>query len=604
MLNARCLSRATATATSAAPPLCRHIASKARSQVRTASHPYAQRRQQHFVRSVAAVTLLAATASAWQWSRGEPIFREVHAEEPPNAAPSEPELQFEKPRRQPTSEEDNRAIISSQHLQVVKSWENPGVYAWGSNSGRVVAPDSQDTFVKTPRRIPFFDGVLLRDIKMDRNFAAAVDEKGDLLQWGADFSKDMAQPTRTLRGKNLVSVALSRDRIVALSARGDVYSIPVSQEDQKVGPKPASTSWIPFWGSAENNMSYRIRTPANLAWNERVTDIASGLEHALLLTSSGRVFSFASGTQDFPSKGQLGIPGLTWQTRPAGAFDMTHEVATLKGFPVSKIATGDYHSLVCDAAGRAFAFGDNSAGQLGFENYEAIHIDAPSLLPTQRLYAGTARQASVTNVFAGGNTSFLTIEAAKPSGLASDSDRITADTWAFGFGLTGQLGTGRWIHIQSNPVKIPAFSGLFEYDEDASSVIPIRLAYLSVGATHAAAVMDNVASVSVLGKSRRLTENDTNWGRDILFWGNNEFYQIGSGKRSNVAAPTYIQPLDQAAEAERAAGAIGWGRQKMEKEMHRFQITPKQKVNINGRNVHMEQRVECGRGVTAVYSAV
>ena len=571
--------------------------------MRAAVHPYRQRRQQHFFRSVATVSLLAATASALQWSRGESIFREVHAEEPPAA--EEPELEFEKPRRAPKDDEDNRAIISSQHLQVKKSWENPGVYAWGSNSGRVAAPDSQDNFVKTPRRIPFFDGVLLRDIKMERNFAAAIDEKGDLLQWGTDFSKDTTQPTSTLKGKNLISLALSRDRVVALSARGDVYSIPVSQAEQRAGPKPISTSWVPFWGSAENSVSYRVHTPENLAWSEKVTDIASGLEHALLLTSSGRVYSFASGTQEFPSRGQLGIPGLTWGTRPAGAFDIPHEITTLKGFPISKIAAGDYHSLVSDAAGRAFAFGDNSSGQLGFEfNAEAVHIDAPSLLPTQRLYSGTARQASVTNVFAGGNTSFMTIEAANPSGTPKDTDRVTADTWAFGFGLTGQLGTGRWIHTQASPVKIPAFSGLFEYDEETSSVVPIRLAYLSVGATHAAAVMDNVASVSVHGRSRKRTENDTNWGRDILFWGNNEFYQIGSGKRSNVSTPTYIQPLDQAAEAERASGIVGWGKQKLENEMHRFQITPKSHVKVKGRWVEMEQRVECGRGVTAVYSAV
>ncbi|KAF2466673.1 mitochondrial protein-like protein Fmp25 [Lindgomyces ingoldianus] len=612
MLSTRCLSRTTLRVPHAphVPQFCRHVSNKPRPQARAAIHPYAQRRQQHFVRSVVAVTALWATATAWQWYNGGHFFREVHAEE----LPEDQELNFEKPRRRPVDIEDNRAIISSQHLQVKKSWENPGVYAWGSNSGKVAAPDSEEVFIKTPRRIPFFDGRLLRDIKLDRSFAAAIDEKGDLLQWGTAFSPHATEPTPTLRGKNLTSVAISRDRIIALSASGNVYSIPVSQKDQETGPKPASTSWIPFWNSS-NNVSYRICTPSSLGWNERVTNIASGLEHALLLTSSGRVFSFASGTQDFPSKGQLGIPGLTWETRPPGVFDRPHEVTTLKGFPISKIATGDYHSLVSDSGGRAFAFGDNSAGQLGLDfNPESLYVDAPSLLPTHRLYSGTAQTASVTNVFAGGSTSFLTIDAIKNSTTSTlptrDLGRITADTWAFGFGLTGQLGNGRWIHNQSTPVKVPAFSGLFEYDESRSRVIPIRLSYLSAGATHAAAVMDNVASVSIpvssTSPSKRLTANDTNWGRDILFWGNNEFYQIGTGKRNNVSTPTYIQPLDQKAEEERAAGVLaGWGRQKSERELHRFQITPRQKVRLgNGRVVGLEQRVECGRGVTAVYSAV
>lgn len=567
-----------------------------RSQVRTATHPYAQRRQQHFVRSVAAVITLGATATAFQWVNGNSILREVHAEEPPKE--EEVELQFEAPRRQAKSADDNRNIISSQHLQVQKSWENPGVYTWGSNAGKVVAPDSDEKYIKTPSRIRYFDGKLLRDIKLDRNFGAAIDERGDLLQWGVAFSNEVTEPTKTLRGQNLTSLAISRDRIIALSKSGTVYSVPVSQKEQKEGPKPASTTWIPFWGTS-NDISYRTRTPERLGWSERVTEIASGLEHALILTSTGRVFSLASGTQDFPSKGQLGIPGLSWENRPAGAFDIPHEITTLKGFPIKKIATGDYHSLVCDSEGRAFTFGDNTAGQLGFPfNSEATSVDAPSLLPTQKLYAGSASQAKVSNVFAGGNTSFITVDA-----LKNDQSRTTTDTWAFGFGLTGQLGVGRWIHTCADPVKIPAFSGLFEWDEVKNTVIPIRMHSISVGATHAAAVMDNVASVMVSGRTSKLTDNDTNWGRDILFWGNNEFYQIGSGKRSNVATPTYIQPLDQTAEQERAANASGV-KALREKEMHRFQITPRQKVRVNGRMVEFEQKVECGRGCTAVYSAV
>jgi alpha-tubulin suppressor-like RCC1 family protein len=520
---------------------------------------------------------------------------EVHAEEQTD---EEEVMKFEAPRRKARSTDDNRNIISSQHLQVQRSWENPGVYAWGSNTGRTVAPDSDERYVKTPRRIKFFDGKLLRDIKMDRNFGAAIDEKGDLLQWGTGFSTEAREPTPTLRGKNLKSLAISRDRIIALASNGSVYSIPVSQKDQQEGPKPASTSWIPFWGGS-NDVSYRTRTPENLAWSEKVVDVKSGLEHALLLTNTGRVFSLASGTQDFPSKGQLGIPGLTFASRPKGPMDMPHEITTLKGFPISKIATGDNHSLVCDTAGRAFSFGDNTSGQLGMPyNAEAPYVDAPSLLPTQKLYAGTAQQGKITNVFAGGNTSYLTVEASKPN-----ESRITADTFAFGHGLTGQLGTGRWVHTAPDPTKIPTFSGLFEWDEGNNSVIPIRLHNISVGATHAAAIMDNVASVVTAAKSRKLTENDTNWGRDILFWGNNEYYQIGSGKRSNVATPTYIQPLDQQAENERAASVTAVGKMR-EKEMHRFQISPRAKVKVNGRNVEIEQKVECGRGVTAVYSAV
>jgi len=522
--------------------------------------------------------------------------QELYADAPP--APIE--ITLEKPKKtKGLSKEENRDVISSQHLQVKKSWENPGVYAWGSNSGRVVAPDLDEQLIKSPRRISYFDGQLLRDLKFDRNFGAAVNEKGDLLQWGVGYSDNARAPTPTLTGKGLTSIAISRDRIKALGSNGMVYSLPVSQEDQARGAKPQETSWIPFW-NFKSDISYRTIQPKNLSWHEKVTSISSGLEHLLLLTSTGRLFSAASSSEEFPSRGEMGVPGLTWTTRPPGPYDQPHEITTLRGFTISAIATGDYHSLALDDAGRAFAFGDNTSGQLGFDpSGESPYIDAPSLLPISRLYASSALNPRVTSVAAGGANSFFTIDATRVSKPGEDPNtrmglgRITADTWACGQGILGTLGTGRWTHVQGTPVKIKALSGLFEYDEAKNTVIPIRLKRLSVGSTHASATMDNVTHVQA-GSSGMDSRNDTNWGADVVWWGGNEYFQLGMGRRNNLAVPGYIAPLDGGAEKVRA------GR----KEEHRFQITPLHRVMVGGRTVAVEQRVECGRMVSAVYSGV
>jgi hypothetical protein len=58
------------------------------------------------------------------------------------------------------------------------------VYAWGSNSGRVVAPDLDVLNIKAPRRIPYFDGKLLRDLKLDRDFGATVTSMGTYFNRG------------------------------------------------------------------------------------------------------------------------------------------------------------------------------------------------------------------------------------------------------------------------------------------------------------------------------------------------------------------------------------------------------------------------------------
>lgn len=507
------------------------------------------------------------------------------------------EAKIEKPKKtKGLSKEENRDTISSQHVQVKQSLENPGVYAWGSNSGRVVAPDSDDALIRSPRRIPFFDGLLLRDIKLDRDFGAAITENGDLLQWGTGYSKDSRQPVSTLTGKGLTSLTISRDRIIALGSNGNVYSLPVSRSDQATGPKPIEDTWIPFWTS-RSQVSYRRLQPQTTSWGEKVLSISSGLEHILLLTSSGRVFSAASSSSDFPSRGQMGIPGLAWSNRPPGPYDQPHEITTLQGFNIISIATGDYHSLALDKEGRVFAFGDSLSGQLGLEPSAASpYIDAPSLLPIQKLYEGTTLLPRVTSISAGGTNSFFTIEATSVAqsdkrSSSSGSGRTTADTWACGQGILGTLGTGRWTHVQGTPVKIKALSNLFEYDDKANAVIPIRLKRLSVGATHASATMDNVTHVRAGLSASTDSANDTNWGADVLWWGGNEFFQLGLGKRNNVATPLYLSPLDGAEKGRR-------------REEHRFQITPQHVGKVGERKVSFEQRVECGRMISAVYSGV
>ncbi|EEY17524.1 conserved hypothetical protein [Verticillium alfalfae VaMs.102] len=166
------------------------------------------------------------------------------------------QIKFEKERQQATSKEHNRDIISSQHAQVRQSWENPGVYAWGSNAGKVVDQQSKETYVKLPRRIPYFDGKLLRDVKLTQNFGVAVTEEGNLVQWGLGFSQVDPSPAETLKGKNLTKIAVSDDRILALASNGAVYAVPASLGDQDTAEKAqaraqqsssSSSSWFPFW---------------------------------------------------------------------------------------------------------------------------------------------------------------------------------------------------------------------------------------------------------------------------------------------------------------------------------------------------------------------
>ncbi|KAH6605971.1 rrna processing [Trichoderma cornu-damae] len=554
-----------------------------------------------------AAVFAAAAAGAYYY----PKLRARLGSAPEDAAAAghhRAELEFEKARRQAASKEDNRELISSQHLQVKKSWEHPGVYAWGSNAGKVIDPTSNEKNVKLPRRIPYFDNRLLRDLKLTQNFGAAITEKGDLVQWGLGFSKADPTPVTTLKGKDLAKIEVSEDRIIALSRRGSVYAIPASRDDQEGGKKleQQKSSWSLWSPSGSEAISFRNLTPAGLAWGERVADISSGLEHCLMLTSSGRVFSSASSASAFPSKGQMGIPGLSWENRPKGRYDQPHEVASLRGFDIKQMATGDYHSVVVDKLGRIFTFGDNAFGQLGFETEIGNpFISTPTILPIHKLYGSGGLAPKVSSIAAGGVNTFFACEAGLPNapgseaGTTAPSKRLpqsTFDLWAAGQGTCGSLGTGKWTHVSVGPTKVKALSGLSEFDERRNQLMPIKIKALSIGATHCCAIMDNVTQTSV---SNRSSENETYWGSDVVFWGGNEHYQLGTGKRNNLNVPTYIGPLD-GGEGDAARGRQG--------QAHRLCLTPRQTARLGeggkGRKVTLEQKVESGRLVTGVYSAI
>ncbi|TQV98989.1 mitochondrial protein Fmp25 [Cordyceps javanica] len=515
------------------------------------------------------------------------------------------ELEFEQPRQKSASAEEYRELLSSQHVQIKKSLEQPGVYAWGSNAGKVIDPESSEKYIKRPRRIAYFDNQLLRDLKLTSEFGAAVTENGDLVQWGAGFSQTDPKPSLTLRGKDLAKIEVSADRIIALSRSGHVYSVPASRNDVEGGFKPdeRKNCWSLWSSSGKAAVNFRDLTPSCLGWGEHVTDVKSGLEHALILTSKGRVFAAASSVGSYPSKGQMGIPGLSWETRPAGPYDQPQEIKHLTGFQITQIAAGDHHSAVLDKTGRIFTFGDNTFGQLGFES-EGVPVNyAPGMVAVNQLYAKGGLVPNVTSIAAGGVNTYFTVDAeASKTHTAGNSapskrmPRTTSDLWATGQGTYGTLGTGKWTHVSTAPTKVKALSGLYEFDESKNAMRPIKVKGLQIGTTHCSAVMDNATRTSASSKA---SANETNWGSDVLFWGGNEHYQLGTGKRTNMNAPVYIGPLD-GGDADADRGRNG--------EMHRMCLTPKQTARLGedgkGRKVTVEQKVECGRHVTGVYCAV
>ena len=131
-------------------------------------------------------------------------------------------------------------------------------------------------------------------------------------------------------------------------------------------------------------------------------------------------------------------------------------------------------------------------------------------------------------------------------------------------------------------------------DESSNSVRPIRVAYFAIGGSHIAAVLGNKTNTKSAGPGGTFS------GQDVLWWGNNEFCQLGNGKKNNVNVPSYFALLPFRRERSQVETE---GQQVVPTD--RLQVVPKQKVPlVDGRKREVEQRIVAGRGVSGVYSKV
>jgi len=84
----------------------------------------------------------------------------------------------------------------------------------------------------------------------------------------------------------------------------------------------------------------------------KVTDVACGKEHCMVLTETGQVYSWGGGT-----RGQLGHGILASEYKPK-------LIMALDGMRIRKIAAGGWHSAVISEFNDLYMFGWNESGQL------------------------------------------------------------------------------------------------------------------------------------------------------------------------------------------------------------------------------------------------
>lgn len=406
------------------------------------------------------------------------------------------------PNRKTTKYQTERVQqqLTDEFVAGLRSSSEPGVYFFGAINGRAL-----------PTRLGFFDGKKVDDVAVSLDFAAVI-SKGKLYQW----TPNMKTPVETRLPFSVTKCFLTDNYVFFFTSKGKVAY--TSRVDSKLAVEPKTRSWF-----GTNKFAF---VPFDLASGEKLTDVSLGKSHLLALTDKGRLFTGV--TEQQANYGQYGVPELSPFAKEGATFGqfettdmplLNNEVlhqrdqTFLRPRAFTSIACGDYHSLALDDAGHVWSWGKNTNAQCGKDpSYEAELQPIPSRIGVSK---STLQGGNISKIFASGSTSFFQV---------TNDDNV--HLLAFGDGVKGQLGLGRFLHVCSVPQPVKVIGSLNEFSEKENQVVGIGVKDIAMGSTHTFITLDNFGEE-----------------KDVLAFGDNEYGQLGNGKRYRSSKPINLPLL-------------------------------------------------------------
>lgn len=354
------------------------------------------------------------------------------------------------------------AIVNDAAARLGSGIDHLGVHVWGNNRYNLATPDAIDTdppssssststsslpaLVKKPRYLPSLSGQAFRDLALHETYACAVTTSGDLLQWGDGYSPTSISsgPEISLRGQDIVQLALTPEKIYARTKGGKVIVLPANKiaqtdtsSDASLGPLPSIGWYWKILGYKDPRVHFKVMDlkayssdskDAALVSSplEKIVDIQAGRSHLLALTDKGKVLGAAVDSaaneigQLGGSKMMAGVSSsstlsddtLSPITRDSAiTYDLSlRPIPALRRLKVTQICTGDRHSLALTSEGRVLGWGNNAYGQLAMgQSYSFPTIPTPTECSVTALYPKSAR-VSVKSIEAGGDTTYFVMD--------------------------------------------------------------------------------------------------------------------------------------------------------------------------------------------------
>ncbi|PPQ97999.1 hypothetical protein CVT26_003061 [Gymnopilus dilepis] len=192
------------------------------------------------------------------------------------------------------------------------------------------------------------------------------------------------------KGTKFVHAACGRNHTILVGSDGSVWTAGqnnLGQCGQSVSPEVSSFQPVSVTHGGKK---------------EHVIQASAGITFSLVLTKSGKVFSFGSA-----EKGQLGN-GTTGERITTGN-KTTYDIETtpiyikeLDGKHIVKIVSGQQHSLALDSTGVVYVWGYNGYCRLGLGNQ--VDVLKPKVVPQ---FAGPNENSMASDIVAGPSNSIV-----------------------------------------------------------------------------------------------------------------------------------------------------------------------------------------------------
>eukprot|EP00697_Spironema_sp_BW2_P009135 gnl/Spiro4/23933_TR11850_c0_g1_i1.p1 gnl/Spiro4/23933_TR11850_c0_g1~~gnl/Spiro4/23933_TR11850_c0_g1_i1.p1 ORF type:complete len:459 (-),score=33.35 gnl/Spiro4/23933_TR11850_c0_g1_i1:152-1528(-) len=299
-----------------------------------------------------------------------------------------------------------------------------------------------------PRVVDGLLGKKVKFVSIGQAHMCAILDDGTVWSWGKggrhlgigdDFLRS-ANPPQAVPGlAGVVQVCCGQDHTLALTADGEVYGW--------------GSNCFGQLGLGDKVAGHSVPHPVAALRGRKIVQIACGLENSFALTADGEVLVWG-GQNAHKGRGAI-VP--IWQPQ---------SLAPLR--EVCFLASGEYHAAALTNDGRLFTWGLGADGQLG------RGTPADSVIPQ---HVTQLDGKGLKHVSCGGAHTAVTT--------------ANGETFVFGRGRYGQLGTGDWTN-RFLPVSLRILDRLRFHSNMPDEKNRPRVSQIQCGADHTVAILDEV----------------------------------------------------------------------------------------------------------------